>query len=216
MVALKDAGSSLAASELAPYLNVLVRENLAVYARDIWVQLRPDHDGQPATLLNNAAFASEPSGLPFDWIIQRGANAMAEITPLGDKEGSRSVRFSFGSGRVQFPELTQMIILAPGHYRFSGVFEGAIRSRRGLRWEIRCWKGKGLASTEMLYGIPTVPRQPFALDIEVPDRDDCRSQQLRLFHDARSASEQLISGEASFRSLSLTTLAPPPLGLAEQ
>jgi hypothetical protein len=210
MSALKDAGSDLAASELAPYLNALVRENLVSYAHDIWVQLRPNGDRQPATLLNNAAFANDPSGLPFDWIIERGANVMVEFTPLGDKDRSRSVRFSFGAGRVQFPELSQVIILAPGRYQFSGEFEGMIRARRGLRWEIHCWKGKELAKTEMVYGLPTAPWQPFGLDIEIPDRDDCRSQQLRLFHDARSASEQLISGQASFRSLSLTTLAPSP------
>ena len=135
---------------------------------------------------------------------------MVEFTPPGDKEGSGSVSFTFGAGRVQFPELSQMIVLAPGRYRFSGEFEGMIRARRGLRWEIHCWKGKELAKTEMLYGLSTARRQLFGLDIDVPDRDDCRSQQLRLFHDARSASEQLISGQASFRSLSLTTLAPSP------
>jgi hypothetical protein len=210
MIALKDAGSDLAASELAPYLNALVRENLVPYARDIWVQLRPEGDSQPATLLNNASFASEPSGMPFDWGVQRGTSATVEFTPLGDKERSRSVSFTFGAGRVQFPELSQMVVLAPGRYRFSGEFRGMIRARRGLRWEIHCWKGKELAKTEMLYGLPNAQRQPFGLDIDVPDRDDCRSQHLRLFHDARSASEQLISGQASFRSLGLTALAPSP------
>lgn len=208
MTALTDAGSGLAASELAPYLNVLMRENLLPYAYDIWLQLRPNKDRQPASLLNNPNFADEPSGLPFDWLIQRGTNAMVEFTPLGDKDGSRSARFSFGVGRVQFPELSQVIILAPGHYRFSGEFEGIIRARRGLRWEIHCWKGKELAKTEMLYGLPTEARQPFTLDIAVPDSDDCRAQHLRLFHDARSASEQLIAGQASFHFLSLVSIAP--------
>lgn len=210
MAALHDSGSELAASELAPYLNALVRENLVPYAHDIWVQLAPEKDRRQATLLNNGAFTHEPSGLPFDWTVQRGMNAMAEFAPVGDKAGSRSLRFSFGSGRVQFPELSQILILAPGRYRFTGELAGMIRARRGLRWEIHCWKGKELAKTEMLYGLPNAPLQPFGLDVDVPDRDDCRSQQLRLFHDARSASEQLITGQASFRSLALTALEPAP------
>jgi hypothetical protein len=205
MIALKDAGSEIGAQELAPYLNVLVRENLAPYARDVWLQVHPE-SAQSNALLNNAAFAEEPSGLPFDWTVKRGANAMMEFAPLGDQEPGRSVRFSFGGGRAQFPELSQMIVLAPGRYRFSGEMEGMIRARRGLRWEVRCWKGNVLVQSEMLYGLP-IKRQPVDLDIDVPDSDDCRSQQLRLFHDARSASEQLISGQASFRSLTLTAVA---------
>lgn len=207
MLAVQDAGSKIEPQELAPYLNVLVRENLTPYARDVWVQLRPE-GAQPNALLNNATFAEEPSGLPFDWTVRRGANAMAEFAPLEDKVGGdRTVRFSFGGGRAEFPELSQMIVLTPGRYRFSGEMEGMIRARRGLRWEVRCWKGNVLAQTEQLYGRPGT-RQAFSLEIDVPDRDDCRSQQLRLFHDARSASEQLISGQPSFRSLALTAATP--------
>jgi hypothetical protein len=42
----------------------------------------------------------------------------------------------------------------------------------------------------------------FSLEIEVP-RDHCTGQVLRLYHDARSPSEEFIAGEVWFSSLSL-------------
>jgi hypothetical protein len=43
----------------------------------------------------------------------------------------------------------------------------------------------------------------FALDAEVPAGGDCVGQVVRLFHDSRSASEELISGEVWFEGLHL-------------
>ncbi len=207
VLALNEAGSAPSPRELAPYLRVLMRQDLIPYAHDIWLQLPGNHHN-PVPLLNNANFNTEPSGLPFDWLIQRGGNASVEFAPLVDGVGGRSLQFSLDGGRVRFPELSQVLVLGPGRYRFSGELKGMVNGRRGLRWEIRCWRGKVLALTEMIYGQPREAWQAFALDLEVPDRDDCRSQQLRLFHDARSASEQLLSGRMTIRRLNMAEAAP--------
>ena len=200
---LGETGSAPSALELAPYLRLLMRENLVTYAHDIWLQLPGSQRPGSTPLLNNADFAAQPSGLPFDWLMQRASNAVVEFVPLTDGTGGRSVQFSFDGARVQFPELSQVLVLDPGRYRLSGEFKGAIAARRGLRWEIRCGQGKVLARTEMLQGKPGQAWQAFALEVEIPDLDDCRSQQLRLFHDSRSASEQLASGQMAFRRLAL-------------
>ncbi len=203
MTALKNAGSPPSSSEVVPYVNALIGAGLVRYAHDIWLELVQHQDRSRASLLINSNFAKAPSGLPFDWSVMRGQNATFDFTPLGDQEGGRSVEFEFGVGRVQFPELSQIVVLEPGHYQLIGEVQGAIRAKRSLRWAIRCWRGKELAQTEMLYGGTTRPWRSFELNIEVPDQDDCRAQQLRLFHDSRSASEELISGHIAFRFLSL-------------
>ena len=203
VVVLQEAGSTPSALELAPYLTLLMRENLVSYAHDIWIQLPTNQQRASTPLLNNANFVTEPSGLPFDWLVKRGTSARVEFFSLADGAGGRSMQFSFDGARIQFPELSQVLVLGPGRYQLSGEFKGMINARRGLRWEFGCWQGKLLAQTEMLHGRPGEVWQPFALEVEIPDLDDCRSQQLRLFHDQRSVSEQLASGQMSFRRLNL-------------
>jgi hypothetical protein len=204
-VLLNEAGSPVTASEAAPYLEVLMRENLVAYAHDIWLQLAIDRDEDRDPFLTNSSFERTPSGLVFDWAVQRGSNSTVEFRqlPNGDE---RAVWFGFDNARVQFPELSQVLVLDPGRYRLGGDFRGWIKSPRGLRWEIRCWKDKVLAQTDMLFGSPKDAWIPFALEVEIPDHDDCRAQKLRLFHNARSASEQLMSGQMAFRHLTVTAI----------
>jgi hypothetical protein len=157
--------------------------------------------------LNNSNFAKDPSGLPFDWSIGRGRNAVAELVSLSNAEEGRALWFTFGPGRVSFPQARQILMLTPGKYRLNGELRGAVTAERGLRWAFRCWKDQGpLAETEMLYGGSAGGWQQFALDVEITDREECRAQELRLFHDARSASEELISGEMAFRNLQVVLL----------
>lgn len=203
MAAVSDLGSPITPSELAPYLNVLIGAGLVPYAKEISDALHPAADQSPPALLVNGNFAAEPSGLPFDWSLQPGRNVSAEFAPLPDRDNARSVLFSFGAGRVQFPELTQILVLPPGRYRLEGEYFGRINAQRGIRWEVRCWRGNEIARTEMIRGDPQPAWRPFRLDVEVPDRDDCRAQQLRVFLDARLAAEQLVSGQIAFRQLSL-------------
>ena len=65
-----------------------------------------------------------------------------------------------------------------------------------------------LAETEMLYS-NSKSWQSFGMNITVPDGDDCRAQKLLLYHHARSASEELISGEISFRGIHLVRVKQP-------
>lgn len=203
MAAVNDLGGQIAPPELAPYLNVLIGAGLVTYARDISEALLPAVNQSPPALLVNGSFAAEPGGLPFNWSLQPGRNVSAEFAPLPDRSDARSLRFTFGAGRAKFPELTQILVLSPGRYRLEGEYFGLINAQRGLRWEIRCWRGSELARTEMIRGDRHPSWQSFGFDIEVPDRDDCRAQQLRLFLDARLAAEELVSGQIAFRQLSL-------------
>lgn len=206
MMQLKKVVSPPSSDEIAPYLRALIGAGLVQYAYEIWAQLRTDAKPSPPPLLNNADFAENPSNIPFDWSIRQGKNATFEILSSASQKDGRSIRFDFGVGRVQFPELSQMIVLAPGHYRLEGEFRGMIRGKRGVRWQVRCWQGRNIAETEMLYGAFANAWRSFGLNIEIPDSDNCQSQQLRVFHDSRSASEEVISGHISFRRINLRSI----------
>lgn len=206
MVELKDAASSPSSLELAPYLSALIAKERVELAYNAWLQLAPHEKLASLNPLNNADFAEDPSGLPFDWSIKRGQNTMVDFVSLKEHDGERALRFIFGVGRAKFPEVSQILLLAPGPYRFEGTFQGPLTAKRGLRWEFRCMGSKtSLAETEMFFGNPRAA-QSFALDIEIPDREDCRAQRLRLYHHARSSSEELISGEIVFRGIRLIRL----------
>ena len=53
-------------------------------AYNTWLQFLPKADLENIGLLTNASFEREPSGLPFDWRLGKGKNALAEIIPLGE------------------------------------------------------------------------------------------------------------------------------------
>ncbi len=204
MAGLKESGSPPSSKELAPYLDVLIGKNRVDAAYNAWLQFLPAPELANVRLLTNGNFESSPSGLPFDWRIAPGLNSVAElVAPASDGRG-RFLHMSFGSGRVKFPELSQIVLLGPGRYRLEGQLRGRIVAKRGLRWQLACATGSRqvLAQTDMLLG-ETQQWRVFTLEAVVPEGQDCVGQALRLFHDSRSASEEFISGEIWFGGLHL-------------
>jgi hypothetical protein len=55
----------------------------------------------------------------------------------------------------------------------------------------------------------------FTLEAEVPPLEDCRGQVLRLFHDSRTASEELLTGEVWFSDLRLERAASNAAAIKE-
>ncbi len=204
MIALKDAGSAPTDEELRPYLDFLISKERVDLAYNAWLQLMPDDELETLGLLQNAGFDHEPTGLPFDWRISRPRNAVIGFEPLEGRTDDQALHISFGVGRVRFPETSQTLALAPGDYRFKGLFRGKIDAKRGLRWQIRC-VGRTrnvLAETEMLIG-QFKEWKDFRFEFSVPNDAGCKGQVLRLFHESRSASEELISGDVWFNNLQL-------------
>ena len=68
--------------------------------------------------------------------------------------GEHLLHVSFGSGRVKFPEVSQVLYLPPGRYRLEGKLRGRIVAKRGLRWQLLCAAGarRPLAETDMFMG----------------------------------------------------------------
>jgi len=111
---------------------------------------------------------------------------------------------------VQFPEVSQIVFLAPGKYRLEGKLHGSIIAKRGLRWQILCTSGarRSLGATDMLLG-QSQQRRVFSIEVDIPEAEDCVGQTLHLFHDSRSASEEFISGEVWFTGLRLERVPDP-------
>ncbi len=202
MMALKASAKPVANKELAPYLNALIAKNHVDQAYNIWLQFPPAAERENPGLITNANFEDKPTGLPFDWQVARGVNAIAEFAALGSDE--HALHVAFGSGRAQFPEVSQTVLLPSGKYRLKGKLRGSVQGKRGLRWQLRCASGsrKVLGETDMLMG-QSYQWRIFSFEAEVPSAVDCRGQTLRLFHDSRSASEEVISGEVWFTGLHL-------------
>ena len=154
MTDLKDAGKPVSDKELAPYLNFLISIDRIDAAYNAWLQLLTPAELEKVELLTNGRFERQPSGLPFDWRIEPGKNAVADFAPLDKDSGGNAFHIKFGDGRIQFPQISQVLFLPPGRYRLQGNLRGAISGKRGLRWQIFCASGlhKLLGETEMLLG----------------------------------------------------------------
>jgi hypothetical protein len=202
-IALKERGVPLSMAEVSPLLNTLTGRGEVVAAFNAWLQLRPEEQSGDPGWLNNGNFSQNPSGLPFDWKIAQGRNAIAEIAGSGtEDEGLLHVRLD--SGRVRFPEVSQVVVLGPGRYRLEGKLKGRITGMRGVRWQLICANSARslLAETNMLMG-ETQQWRTFSLDIDLAENAGCVGQKLRLMHDARYESEEFISGEVWFANIRL-------------
>ncbi len=210
MQALTELGQPPSTAELNQYLAFLIEKKFPEYAYNVWLQALPPTALEEVGFIYNPSFERAPSGSPFDWRISTPRNAVGEFVPLKELSGRRAFHVSFGSGRIGFPELSQTLILPPGRYRLEGRLRGSIAGKRGLLWRVHCTHRPQppLGQTEPLMGTSQTWRL-FSFDFEVPNTPDCAAQSLRLFHDSRSPSEELLNGEMWFDDLLLQRIPGP-------
>lgn len=207
LIGLKDSGYPPTTAELAPFFGLLLRNRLHELAYYTWVQFLPPEQLVRVVVPFNGDFETQPSGLPFDWNIPSSPNAIAGIVSL-PPPGGKALRVEFGLGRIEFAGVSQLVLLPPGDYTFSASYTASINGRRGLVWAIACVDGgKELGRTAMMLG--SVPKPtPIMFNFKVPETE-CRAQQLRLFHDSRSASEQFVSGWSNQQDVRITRRDEP-------
>jgi hypothetical protein len=200
LLAIKNAPDPPTEMDLRPYLTFLIDKKeyeLAYYA---WLQFLPAEHLSRVGLLYNGMFDFPPSGLPFDWVISSGAGVTTEILRPTDVDVAHALLIRFEQGRVEFPGVSQMLILGPGNYQFNAKFKGELIGPRGLKWRLLCaGGGTSVAESPMLIGAHPVWKE-VEFSFTVP-ADNCRAQQLRLDLDARMSSEQLVTGEMWFDEL---------------
>lgn len=211
LLAIKNAPVPPAVNEITDYVNFLIEHKFFELAYYTWLQFLPPQQLSGAGLLFNGSFDTDPSGLPFDWVLSPGTGATMDI--VRDAEvGRRVLLIALGPGRVEFGGVTQFTLLAPGTYQFKGKHRGEIVGRRGLIWRVTCagTSGPPIGESQMVVGI-SQQWQYDQFSFSVPAKD-CRAQRLSLELDARMASEQLVNGSLSFGELSISrvdSLSPP-------
>ena len=203
LLALKDTGHPPTSGELGAYLDFLIGKGLYELAYYTWLQFLPDEELARVGRLFNGSFETAPSGLAFDWVIPKSAGVAIGIVPRPDQRDQRALQVEFGVGRVEFAGISQVVTLAPGGYRLRGQYRGEINGRRGLRWRVSCMGGgrEPLAQSPMFIG-KVAAWTGFEAAFTVPAAA-CAAQRVQLVLDARSASEQLVSGQAWYDNLEI-------------
>jgi hypothetical protein len=203
LLSLRETTEPPNASDLRSYLDVLIQHKLYELAYYTWLQFLPPEQLSSTGLLFNGSFERTPSGLQFDWTLPTGNGATIDIAQRPDQPDQRALLIELGPGRVEFPGIQQMLLLAPGTYSFKGQYKGEIIGRRGFVWRATCVGAPStpLGQSPMMIGaIPSW--QPIEFSFTVPEKD-CRAQHVRLELDARMASEQLVSGTVWCDELSI-------------
>jgi hypothetical protein len=203
LLSLKDSPAPPSADDLKSYLNFLIGEGFHELAYYGWLQFLPAEQLAKIGLLFNGGFEVVPSGLPFDWSFTQGPGVIIKIAERPDQEGNHALSLDFGVGRIASLGITQLVTLAPGLYRFEGKTNVDVVSQRGLQWRIAC-EGKGMkqiAESPVAQG-SSAGWQDFSFSFTVPDTD-CTAQHVRLVFDARSASEQFMSGSIWYDELQI-------------
>jgi hypothetical protein len=210
LLALRTGANPPSPEDLNRYLNFLVQHKMYELAYYTWLQFLPADELRNAGLLYNGGFEIAPTGSPFDWIMPQGSGVTVDIEARPDADGGHALLLNFQYGRVDYASVTQLIMLAPGRYHFTGRFRGELVGPRGVKWRIACAETRSsrLAEGPMINGrVPSWSDTGF--DFTVPAQN-CRAQYLSLDLDARMASESFVNGSVWFDDLQISRLASAP------
>ena len=207
LLSLRDAAAPPTDAERQAYLQALIEHKLYELAYYSWLQFLPPDQLSKAGRLFNGSFEVPPSGLPFDWVFKKGPGVNVKFAPRPDHEQERALLIEFGPGRVNFGGgITELVLLPPGDYRLEGKYKSDLVSQRGLQWSVKC------ADATTPIGVSTTMNgsnpawQDIDLTFTVPD-NDCPAQYVSLALDARSASEQFVSGAVWYDDLEIARVA---------
>jgi hypothetical protein len=203
LLALQSTPNPPSIEEQTSYIQFLLSRKFHELAYYTWLQFQPREELSRIGPLYNRNFERAPSGLPFDWTLPATSSAVAEIRKLPDQDDNRALVIEFSQGRAAFSGVSQMTLAAPGTYVVKGRYRGRLVGTRGLIWRVLCVEGlTPLGQSEQILGDAPDWRE-FSFSFAIPAKD-CRAQTLRLELDARSASEQLVSGAMWFDDLDMS------------
>lgn len=200
-LSLKDSPAPPTTDELNSYETFLFAHKLYELAYYVWLQFLPPAKLESAGNIFNGDFEGKPSGSRFDWRSSSGANVIVDFASRPEQAADHALVIQFGPGRVEFPGVSQAIMLAPGAYALKGSFMGEIRGPRGVRWSVNCIEGALLGRSQMILG-SFADWRAFEFPLVVPETG-CAAQSIELQLAARSPSEKLLSGVIWFDDFSI-------------
>ena len=121
LLSVKESEKPPSADELRPYLDFLIQHSFFDLAYYTWLQFLPPQQLTRTGNLYNGGFDAPPSGTPFDWVLTKGTGFTAQVAAKSGKPAERALHLRFGPGRVDYREVTQLIMLAPGRTNFRGA-----------------------------------------------------------------------------------------------
>lgn len=194
LLAMRNTSTPPTTEDVRNYVKALIgrkQYDLAYYA---WLEYLPPEHLSSTGFLFNGSFELTPSGVPFDWVMGDGPGVTVDVVDHPERDGQRALLIEFGYGRVEFPGVQQLTMLAPGAYQFKASHKGELVGKRGLVWRINCVDAPNVLIGESAMAMGAFPKwRDIEFAFTVP-ATDCRTQQVRLQLDARMASEQLVSG----------------------
>lgn len=205
--ALKQTGSPPRRDELRAYVARLIKDGRVAEARGVWRDTLDAKQKAAPALLYNGDFAAPIDGFPFNWALETIPGADIRIVPAPGERAGQALRVQFSGARVQFDNVSQLLMLPPGNYVFSGrVKTDALNTSRGLWWHIFCVNPAKdtLAETRLVSG--SVPWTEFSVALTVP-ASGCDAQWLKLELPARIAPERQIEGQVWYRDLRIVAKA---------
>jgi hypothetical protein len=202
LLSLKDTPIPPTTADLRAYISFLIQHGFYDLAYYTWLQFVPSEQLAQAGHLFNGSFEDDPSGLPFDWVLTNGAGVTIQIPARPDQPAQRALFLEFGPGRADYRDITQLILLAPGSYRFRGQYKADLSSQRGLEWRIICAGASAPIGQSPTVKGSTPAWADFEFSFTVPDAN-CPAQYVRLVFDARSESERFISGSIWYDELKI-------------
>lgn len=174
-------------------------------------------DGQRGALGNvfDGGFELPASNIGFGWRLTSAPGTQAVFTTVTGGTGIHALKVTFDGDGPQngFRPVTQLLALAPGRYRLTGIATAQdLDTPRGLQWVIICAEGKHqlLGTSDLLKG--SQAWSAFKQDFEVPEQG-CAGQWLRLGLSARIIAERRASGWAAFDEMAITRLGAPESGV---
>ncbi len=204
LLALSNGSTPPASKDLRPYLDALISRGFYDLAYYTWLQFLPPAELSRAGFLYNGDFNDPISGLPFDWEIMPGMGVTIDVVRQNDSSGRHALLIDFQYGRVEFRGAKELVLLPPGNYQFTAKYKGELLGPRGLKWRISCAgaENTALAESPMIIG-KAADWRDVTVNFTVPQKA-CRAQYVRVDLDARSQSEQLVSGSIYFDGLQIS------------
>ena len=201
LLALKGTKAPPGSDDSRGYLEFLIARKFYDLSYYTWLQLMSVEQLAGIGFLYNGSFETPSSAMPFDWVFQAGQGVTIDVAPRLDLLGQRALLIEFSNGRVELGGVHQVTMLAPGQYVMKGALQGNITGRRGLVWRMSCLGDapKQLGQSKIILGNFTTWTE-FDYVVDVPE-SGCRAQRVSLVLDARSVSEQLVTGRIWFDDL---------------